>query len=81
MGESSDSRCKIKMKLHLLRDKLCMIVCWVLPDLLPRDLLMAVLPYTCAREQRYLAYKHTLHVLTVSNAADQRARSLWNMYL
>ena len=30
------------MKLHFSRDKLCMIVCWILPDLL-----MVVLAYTC----------------------------------
>ena len=42
MGESSDSRSKIEIKLHFSRDKLCMIVCWIFPDLL-----MAVLTYTC----------------------------------
>ena len=31
MGESSDSRSKIEMKLNFSRDKLCMIVCWILP--------------------------------------------------
>ena len=43
MGESSDSRSKIEMKLNFSRDKLCLI----LPDLLLPDLLMAVLTYTC----------------------------------
>ena len=47
MGESSDSRSKIEMKLHFSRDKLCMIIWWILSDLLPPDLLMAVLTYTC----------------------------------
>ena len=46
MGESSDSRSKIEIKLHFSRDKLCMIVCWILPELLPADLLMALLTYT-----------------------------------
>ena len=46
MGESSDSRSKIEMKLHFSRDKLCTIVCRILPELLPADLLMALLTYT-----------------------------------